>query len=194
MEILSKAINKEYDAFDIYYLVAAGVANIDLTTVDFVGIGNETTPFKGHFDGNFAHFIMDLSGERSYLGLFGHTSENATIKNLSVSGDLKGLNNIGSVVGHNNGSIENVYAKVNIEGKNNVGGLVGYNSGLITNAFSTGNINATGNNVAGLIGFNNGSIENAYAGGKIHGKSNVGGLIGYSENSEFDLIYYNLAL
>src|SRR5690554_4073983 len=191
MEILSKAINEDYDALDVYYLVAAGVASIDLTTVDFVGIGNEEVAFKGHFDGSYAHFIIDLESESNYLGLFGHTSSNASIKNLSVSGDLKGINNIGAIVGYNNGSINNVYAKVNIKGNNNVGGLVGYNNGVITNAFSTGNMNSAGNNIAGLIGFNNGSIENAYAGGKVHGKSNVGGLIGYSNNREFGLIYYN---
>src|SRR5690554_5656103 len=194
MEILSKAINVEYDALNIYYMVAAGVSEIDLTNVDFIGIGNQNTPFRGHFDGAYVNFIIELDTTKNYQGLFGHISSGASVRNLSVVGSITANNNVGAIVGYNNGTITNVYSKVNIRGNNNVGGLVGYNNGTIMNAYATGDTIANQGSVGGLIGFNNGAIENGFAGGKVHGLFNVGGLIGYSSNNNFEHIFYNQTL
>src|SRR5690606_29013465 len=53
MATLAASITAEYSAEDIYYLVASGVAELDLTAVDFKPIGSNVAPFKGHFDGNY---------------------------------------------------------------------------------------------------------------------------------------------
>ncbi len=191
MEILSKAIGSDYDAFGIYYQVASGVYQIDLTTVDFKGIGNSSTPFRGHFDGSFINFIIDLNSDENYRGLFGRISSDASVSNLSVTGSIIGGNYVGAIVGYNEGMLSQVYAKVDIEGKNYVGGLVGYNKGTIEDVFQTGNIIGRGSYIGGLIGYNEGSIREGYFGGKIHGASNVGGIIGHSITADFENVHYN---
>src|SRR5690606_13581198 len=146
MVILSNSITDSFDAKDLYYLVAASVSNIDLTNVSYQPIGTSAHPFRGHFDGNHANFIVNLSGN-DYLGLFGVTGQEAEIKNLSVTGEITGRNNLGAVAGYNQGLIENVYAKVNLNGMNNIGGLIGMNNGILKLFFSTGNITSTGSNI-----------------------------------------------
>src|SRR5690554_4170045 len=189
MVILSNAINNDYDAKDVYYQVAANVYSIDLAEFEFNPIGRDIS-FKGHFDGNYANFNIDIETKKNYAGLFGNIGSEATIINLSVTGNIKGTNYIGGIVGRNEGSITNVYAKVNIEGNNHIGGVIGYNLGEITETFSTGNIYGN-QNVGGLIGYNEGTIVEAYFGGKIQAKSNLGVLIGFSSNDEFSNLNFN---
>src|SRR5690554_2059167 len=190
MVVLSHSISEEYDALGVYYLVESAVFELNLVGTNFIPIGQEVS-FKGNFDGNYAHFIININKENeNFVGLFGNLSSDANVSNLSISGDVKGKNYVGGISGRNEGNINNVYAKVNVNGNQNVGGIIGYNKGYINTTFSTGNV--IGNQaVGGLIGFNDGSIEEAYYGGKIQGKNNVGALIGFSSNEEISKLNYN---
>ncbi|HEY8405892.1 MAG TPA: hypothetical protein VIK67_03365, partial [Acholeplasma sp.] len=190
MVILSNSITDSFDAKDLYYLVAASVSNIDLTNVSYQPIGTSAHPFRGHFDGNHANFIVNLSGN-DYLGLFGVTGQEAEIKNLSVTGEITGRNNLGAVAGYNQGLIENVYAKVNLNGMNNIGGLIGMNNGILKLFFSTGNITSTGSNIGGIVGYNSGEITEGFFGGKVQASSTVGALVGFSSNTNINEVYYN---
>src|SRR5690554_3079826 len=173
MDELSRKVKEGKDRKSVYYMVAAGVTQIDLTTVDFIGIVNQLTPFKGHFVGSFTNFVVDINTPHGYQGLFGHISSEATVKNLSVVGSIIATNNVGGVIGYNNGTVSNVYTKVDIQGQSNLGGLIGYNNGTITNAYATGNVLGMQGNIGGLIGYHNGMIRNAYFGGKEIGRAHV---------------------
>ncbi|CCV64247.1 conserved hypothetical protein (predicted large exoproteins involved in heme utilization or adhesion) [Alteracholeplasma palmae J233] len=190
MEILANSINEEFDALDTYYLVSSTVYDIDLNTVDYKPIGSKETPFKGHFDGNYANFNLDLIGD-NYQGLFGYISKDATIKNLSTSGNLEGKDYVGSIVAYNEGIVENVYSRTNVKGNNYVSGLIGLNLGFLNMAYNTGEINGTGDYVGGLVGFNKGLVSNGFNGSRIRGNKHLGAIIGYNDNGEITSLYYD---
>ena len=147
-------------------------------------------------------------GSGAFTGaLVGFIENGGTIFNSYVSGgSVTGDNDVGGLVGANNGTISNSYAAVDVTGNSTVGGFVGNNFGIISNSYATGNVTgndavggllglnglnvsvnnayATGsvtgnNNVGGLVGFNDGTIKNTYTTGKVSGSTNVGGLIGF---------------
>ena len=78
-------------------MVASNIANIDLSDTGFKSIGSKETPFRGHFDGNYANFELNINDAGDYLGLFGHTSIESSINRLSVSGDVYGGDYIGGI-------------------------------------------------------------------------------------------------
>jgi hypothetical protein len=134
-----------------------------------------------------------ILAERVYSG--------TVIDNVDVTGDVIGGNEVGGLVGYNEGTISNSSATGNVTGSNSliyegVGGLVGANAGTISN--SSAAVTVIGNNyVGGLAGFSNGVISNSYASGDVTGDRAVGGLAGSalgeisnsyaSGNIEFDI-------
>ena len=125
---------------------------------------DNTYPFSGTFDGNNKYaFLSDtdrnsnedepvinvvMDGE-NFVGLFGYT-ENATIKNLKVTGNVSGVNSVGAVIGFmNGGSLANVVNDASIEGTGyNVAGLVG--------TFYRPHASSTNDNLTNLV--NNGDV------------------------------------
>ncbi|MDF2873550.1 MAG: filamentous hemagglutinin N-terminal protein [Sporomusa sp.] len=154
--------------------------------------------FGGHFDGG-GHTISGLTINRNNtpsfssppdykIGLFGHTSTTADIRNVGLVGGsvTTAYGYVGGLVGENNGSITNSYNSNSVSGTSgpDVGGLVGYNYGSITNSYNSGSI--TGYQwVGGLVGNQSGgSIENSYNSGSVKGSYRiVGGLTGSSSGS-----------
>src|SRR5690554_6720901 len=97
MVVLSHSISEEYDALGVYYLVESTVFELNLVGTNFIPIGQEVS-FKGNFDGNYAHFIININKENeNYVGLFGNLSSDANVSNLSISGDVKGKNYVGGI-------------------------------------------------------------------------------------------------
>lgn len=152
--------------------------DIDLSNVNWEPLSNSIlTPFYGTFDGN-GHSI-NLNSE---TGLFTCLADNATIKNLTVSGKISTNGNITQMTGAicrlivistpSTVTIENVVSNVDIYSAvtfqstylGAIGGLVGGiisgtndNAVVFKNCTNNGNIllpDATGsiNNVGGLIG------------------------------------------
>ena len=131
---------------------------------------DNTHPFSGTFDGNNKYaFLSDtdrnskedkpvinvvMSGD-NFVGLFGYT-ENATIKNLKITGNVSGRNSVGAVIGFmNGGSLANVVNDASIEGTGyNVAGLVG--------TFYRPYASSTNDNLTNLV--NNGDVT--YSGTK----------------------------
>ena len=138
--------------------------------------------FNGTFDG--AGFVV--SGvyidkpDNRFLGLFGEGGS-MTLKNLGVIASyVKGLNEVGGLVGENVGTIENSYYTGSIVANGLGGGLVGENYfGTIKNSYSTGNVTSLGTEIGGLVGSNWGTIENSYATGNVNSSDDfAGGLAG----------------
>lgn len=146
-------------------LVVTLTADIDLKSVPFEGI----PVFCGTFDGS-GHTISGLSidDDGSTLGLFRYITTGATVKNLSVQGNL-----------HPQGS------------RDSIGGIAGQNAGLIENCTFSGTVSAS-DKVGGIAGVNTvlGVIDHCQAEGNIQGDHFVGGIAGenmgvirYSTNS-----------
>jgi len=185
---LTGSISETFDAEGIYYLVEEGVTHFDLKETDFFPIGNEDIPFKGHFDGNYATFEVNLDGD-DYQGLFGRLGVEGSIQRLAVGGQISGNRYIGGVVGYNNGVISEVYSTVLVEGSRYVGGITGYNAGEMEQLYQTGDVIASNAYVGGIAGYNTGVIREGYFAARLSGFNHIGGVVGYNAGTLSTLYY-----
>ena len=185
-------------------------AHIGLTTTDTTNwepIGNANNPFNAIFEGNH-YTISNLtisSPSNDNVGLFGTTTRTAEIRNVGLLSVTKiaGRNNVGGLIGSNQGKVIGSYVIVakregrNIIGGNNVGGLIGHNEGKVVRSYVIAvkgdgtNIYGT-DNVGGLVGFNsNTTITESYAiVKKIVGDTDrTGGLVGKTSGGEISNSY-----
>jgi filamentous hemagglutinin family protein len=199
-----------YQLSDIYGVQGMGSAgmvsnsyvlanNVDATGTSawnagsgFVPVGNASTPFNGSFNGQ-GHTISSLFVNRPAApedGLFGMLSTIATVSNLGVLGaNITGLENVGGVVGLNQGAVSNVYSTGSVtaaalstlnQAPGKAGGIVGRNEGSVSNSYSEAAV--SGLLAGGFVGSNLGGITNSYSIGGVSGGTN-GGFAGYSNNS-----------
>ncbi len=190
-----------YLIYDVYGLQGVGGYlgsylklnnNIDASTTSlwnngagFVPIGNNATPFTGHFDGN-AKTVDSLFINRpgtNDVGFFGQTNAAAISRVGLTNVDITGHNNVGGLVGYsmNSSSIDNSYAAGSVSGNSLVGGLAGNNyHSTIDNSYASVLVTATANDIGGLVGYNgyHAAIDNVYATGNVSGTNGVGGLVG----------------
>ena len=116
-----------------------------------------------------------------------------------ATGNIEGDEDVGGIVGRNNGKIIYSYANGSVKGVESVGGAVGFNAGDVQNIYAQGSVEGV-KNVGGLVGLNgsnylggtiHGSILNSYAATTIKGNEDVGGLVGKNEelveNSYWDM-------
>ena len=166
-------------------------SNLDDASAAFTSIGTFALSFTGTFDG-LGHTISNLAislPATTYVGLFGYISSSATVRNTGlIGGTITGLNDVGGLVGYNNGGhVTNSYDTGSVNGNNYVGGLVGESfGGSVTNSFATGNVTGTTNYVGGLVGRSDSTtsvISNSYATGSVNGSTYVGGLVGENNAS-----------
>ena len=162
---------------------------VDGDNADKVGwepIGYYTSPtdrayYTATFEGN-DHTISNLYINRpstSYVGLFGALGLGSNVRNLGiVGGSLSGAENVGGLVGYNEGTIRACYTTGNASGADRVGGLAGSSSGTISASYATGTATGTGDYVGGLSGNSSGIISACYATGDATGGYYVGGLVG----------------
>lgn len=177
------------------------------TERSFSPIGaSKTSPFSGTFDGQ-GHTVHNLyinSPDRDNIGLFGRV-QGATIKDLTVTGAVRGKTDVGGVVGYlDRGSISGVINKCSVQGYLEVGGVAGYAGGNIVNSQNVGGISSTygaggiaGSSAAAITGSVNtgtitvsetaaGGITSASSGtisdcensGKVKGTQQTGGIVG----------------
>ena len=150
-----------------------------------IGPTGENDKFAGSFDGQ-GHEICDLFIDRpaeSNVGLFGVVGEGGVIENVGVvNGNVTGNDDVGGLVGKNEGTVSNSYSTGSVTGNDYVGGLMGKNEGTASNSSSTSSV--TGNNrVGGLIGQNSEAMSNSYSAGSVTGNDYVGGLMGRNEGT-----------
>ena len=158
-------------------------------------IGDFSNTFTSQFEGNgftVSNLRIDRSSARG-IGLFGYTGSGSEIANVGLLDiDITGDNDVGSLVGSNNGTIKNSYATGVVSGDDGVGGLVGLNlRGTITNSYATGAVSGD-NDIGGLVGSNfSGTITNSYATGSVLGDDDTGGLVG-SNNGTITNSYWDV--
>ena len=192
LKLLATAVNAASEPYGVagkYFVVTA---DIKLNNRAWTSIGITGKPFGGVFDGgNFKITGINVSGG-GVLGLFGRV-EGATIKNLSVQGNVIGTGaQIGVLAGFTAGNttIERVtvLAGSSARGTNSIGGLVGTASGttVITNCVNHADATATATTVNGIGGFVGDNIQDSNLTvtgcvnyGNITGSgSYVGGIVG----------------
>ena len=145
-------------------------------------IGTSSNPFNATFRAN-KYSISNLMIARSSLsavGLFGKTGSQARIEGVGlIDADIQGYDNVGGLVGYNNGgTITNSYITGIVRGDDSIGGLVGYNNGgTITNSYITGIVRGD-DSVGGLVGDNYGPITNSYTNVEMSGDAYIGGIVG----------------
>jgi len=136
--------------------------------------------FTGTFDGE-GYEIRDLFINRpaeDNLGLFGTIGEGGFIRNIGVvNASVLGYDDVGGLVGWNDGTVSNCYATGNISGHYNVGGLIGSNhDGSVTDSHSNGSMSGK-STVGGLVGSNHDIVRNSHSAASVTGTM-VGGLVG----------------
>ena len=135
-------------------------ADIDLTNTEFDGI----PIFCGTFNGNghtISGYCIDTKG--STLGLFRYITEDATVSNLKLSGQVQPTgtkSNVGGIAGSNAGTILNCEFIGTVSGTEKIGGIAGINlpSGMIKDSSVSGTVYGS-HFVGGLTGNNSGIID-----------------------------------
>jgi hypothetical protein len=109
------------------------------------------------------------------------------IENVTVDALIKGISNVGGIVGENysSGELNHVFFNGSVQGGGKfVGGVVGNNNGKIFDVHVIGSVEmqpGTGLGAGGLVGFNNGgNIDASTVNGKIYSDIKAGGLVGIS--------------
>ena len=164
--------------------------NIDLSSVcskekgNWTPIGTSSKPYSGNFDGNnYTISGLYIDSRANDQGLFGYVGSSGKVQNLSVSGSVtssvSGGEDVGGIVGYNNGgTVTNCAFSGSVSGKIGVGGVVGDNEGRVENCHNAGEV--SGNDyVGGVVGDNSGTVENCYNTGNISGNA-VGGVVGWN--------------
>ena len=171
----------------------------DITVSDWTPIGQKGgTKFNGTFDGNGKSVTINgISTELNTafdgcVGFFGAV-ENATVKNLTVEGNVSGKNAAGIVARVFSGAtIENCVNKANVTATSKAGGIVSYAQGdnssqygalssdcTITNCKNYGEVITTGDAAGGIYGWSSDKSGNL----KIIGCENSGAVTATGEKA-----------
>jgi len=151
--------------------------------------------FTGTFDGS-GHTVSGLKIDRGNtrgVGLFAAVGSGGHIKNAGVEKvDITGGDDVGGLVGRNEGTVERSYATGNVfGGGGDQGGLIGVNFGTVKNSYATGDV--SGGRVGGLVGLNEGTVKKAYAKGGVTGRSRfLGGLVGQNIEGNVTESYWDV--
>ena len=144
--------------------------------------------FSGTFDGAGHTVTLDIEGNSANVGLFSKLGGGATVKNVTVAGQVTatGKNNVGGIAGNADGNvtIENCKNTASIKGSKAVGGILGYSypgSGFVTisSCVNMGSVTASSRQAGGIAGNIEGThvIRDCYNQGNISG-SGAAGILG----------------
>ena len=171
-----------------------GFCNNDTGDFDSNRCGDaDDNPFAAIFEGNGYTITNLYTRGFSDAGLFGFIGSDAEIRNVGlIDNNSYGSNredNVGGLVGANNGDIIASYATGDAAGGggnlDKVGGLVGANEGDITESYATGDVSGgsgASETIGGLVGVNCGNTTASYATGEVDSgggsADRAGGLVG----------------
>lgn len=163
-------------------------ANIDLKNeTNWTPIGTDTNPFKGIFDGGgYKITNLKVTGNSNNAGLFGYTQD-ATIKNCNVTGEVKGFNDVGGIVGNADGKTQILSCSFrgDVTGEDSyIGGIAGSARGTIKNCYALADVTARIEIAGGIAGYAyHVTIENCYYSGNVPAGNSAGGIAGFVSGS-----------
>ena len=170
--------------------------NIDMGSISsWSPIGTYENPFKGTLDGQ-CHLLSNLTVERTAhnSGLFG-VLNSAKIKNIKVTGNVHSTTlYVGGICARTRGAVGDSTVFTNCHyygtvsnGSYYIGGIIGYAGSycVVENCSSGGNITTTSYNCGGIIGQSGGAlrVECCINIAEVKGLTQVGGIVGYSDNN-----------
>lgn len=152
-------------------------ANIDMSGIEYPGIGSDSKKFAGELVGDGAKIISNLTINENGndVGLVRVATGGARVKNITIdaSCSIKGGSQVGAIIGTLNGGgdvyVENCGNEAPVEGTHYVGGLVGKafsnTVGHFTNCYNVGIVKAgVAANAAGLTYNTDGAVfTNCYS-------------------------------
>lgn len=160
---------------------------IPIGTVIVINNGKDARPFKGTFDSD-GHKITNLkvTGNSNNAGLFGYTQD-ATIQNCNVTGEVSGSSDVGGVVGNADGKTQILSCSFrgDVTGEDSyIGGIAGSARGTIKNCYALADVTATEFIAGGIAGYAfHVTIENCYYGGNVSARNTAGGIAGFVSGS-----------
>lgn len=172
--------------FNVYFVL---ISDIDLSGRTINPIGTQLYPFKGHLDGSgFSITNISINSTEDYTGLFGAISSDASLKDITISGEISGNSNVGGLVGLNQGTVTGCINLANVKSAKDsanidVGGICGYNENIISDCYNNGHIQGFGVNTGGIVGSNAaGAVRNCFNVGLVESEYyGVGGIAGSNE-------------
>ena len=167
------------DAGDAYWNAGAGWEPI--------GADSLYRRFAATFDGNGRLLAKLFISRGDHAGLFGAVGSSGVVRRVALADvDVTGASYVGAVVGRMRvgGALYGSYAAGSVSGDDNVGGLVGRNDGEVAGCYATTRVTGDGR-IGGLAGHNGilGTITAAYSTGRVSGNSRVGGLAGDNDGT-----------
>ena len=179
---------------------------ISVSNTNWQWLPDNVTTFAGIFDGK-GHCFSGIDNVSN--GVFGKTSSDAVIKNLTVKDStILGRNRVGVIVGINNGTVTNCHSCEDVyvysgeapnagetyeEGAFAHGGIVGKNAGTVSGCSSAANVIARHSNNAdfgGIVGYNSGTVKHCfYYGDRVVTEVSKGAIIGYNEGTCLECLH-----
>ena len=184
--------------------------DLDLTGINFPGIGTAAQPFTGRFDGQNKTVSNVTVTRENNVGFFG-VIRGATIRSLNLTNvTITGKEKVGGLVGYSQVTLDAADLSKNtanliggctvsgtVRGENQTGGLVGLNEGkadadtLFSIASSIDKCSSSAavigtNMTGGLVGENTGTITKSAATGAVTGTNSTGGFAGSSSGDIYD--------
>ena len=157
-EFLAFAENCRLDSYSLGLQVRLA-ADIDLTGLDFQGIPIFSGTLEG---GGYTISGLKITRSGSVTGLFRYLTEEATVRDLKLSGAIGSGSGVtvGALAGTNSGRIENCSFVGSVSGSANVGGFVGINSvtGILEGCSAAGTLEGS-HFIGGIVGANAGVIR-----------------------------------
>ena len=177
---------KSYDGYTIKL-----TKNLDLNGIEWTPIGvKDGNKFKGVFDGQNRKVLnLKIENGPDYAAFFG-AIENATVKNLTVEGSVKG-SNVAGIAARVDGSskVINCTNRATVTGTNKAAGItvkIEANNALLENCVNEGDVSCnTNNGAAGVVVYaQNGkfTIKNCVNNGNVTAPRACGIVYNVSDN------------
>ena len=190
LKLLAKKVNGGTTYEKTYF---KQTADIDLNNEPWTPIGTvinngkDAKPFKGTFDGDgYKITNLKVTGNSNNAGLFGYTQD-ATIKNCNVTGEVKGFNDVGGIVGNADGKTQILSCSFrgDVTGEDSyIGGIAGSARGTIKNCYALADVTASFVDAGGIAGYAyHVTIENCYYSGNVSAGNDAGGIAGFASGS-----------
>ena len=190
LKLLAEKVNSGETYTNKYF---KQTANIDLNNEPWTPIGTvinngkDAKPFKGTFDGDgYKITNLKVTGNSNNAGLFGYTQD-ATIKNCNVTGEVKGFNDVGGIVGNADGKTQILSCSFrgDVTGEDSyIGGIAGSARGTIKNCYALADVTARIEIAGGIAGYAyHVTIENCYYSGNVPAGNSAGGIAGFVSGS-----------
>ena len=191
LKLLAEKVNGGVTYKDKYFKLTADINLNDTAWTPIGGTvinnGKDAKPFKGTFDGDgYKITNLKVTGNSNNAGLFGYTQD-ATIKNCNVTGEVKGFNDVGGIVGNADGKTQILSCSFrgDVTGEDSyIGGIAGSARGTIKNCYALADVTARDRIAGGIAGGTyNLTIENCYYGGDVLAKNYAGGIAGVMDST-----------